>query len=636
VKLLIELCAASIIIIGLVALGFAPTSSEWLAVGPLIAAAALRPLLIGRPIAPDLRAYGALSVPCLVLAIARPVEGSSGLGLNLPFHVALFLSAAATLRLYTPDDPQRLPQILFGASSALATAGADAPRERYVWLVLLFAVPSIIIARAALGTRRLEGRPRPTYLGVAVAFAFAGALTFGLGRFVEAIWEDVSRVFMKGLQSAPLSEAGGFSGQARLGNIVGLQKDGGRTVALRVLSARPPGYLRARTFTTYEDGAWKAAARAVEKRLAPGPRGYPRFAFPGRRAGPEPDLSIHPASRYGAHFFLPLGAAALEPPGDTIAVMEPGLAVEAHGRSSSAGYDVFLDPSPLGGDGADALALPNDPAVIAALDGTIAKLGLRPRPTTAEACRALDLWFAARYRYRIGVLFRPGADPIVRFLEEIDHGHCELFATSGVLLLRRMGIPARYVTGFVCLERVGPDLWLAREKYGHAWVEALDEHDGWTTVELTPASGVPTADPVDTVESWLERLRAAWERFAGAFLRSGVLAAIGTLLALGKEWLVEEWWHAALPVAPFVAWGLRRLARRRARPVAVARRLAPELERDRARLLALERSLARAGFARADSETLHEWAARLDASGGHADATAFIRAYAERRYAGTT
>src|SRR5262249_52336988 len=158
---------------------------------------------------------------------------------------------------------------------------------------------------------------------------------------------------------------------------------------------------------------------------------------------PEPDLSIHPTSRYGAHFFLPLKAAALEPPGDGIAVMEPGLAVEARSRSSTAGYDVFLHPSPLGGDGESPLALPDDQAVIAALDRTIAKIGLRPHQPLSEAYGLLDTWFASHYSYRVGVALRPGADPIVRFLDEAQQGHCELFATSGVLLLRRIGIPAR-------------------------------------------------------------------------------------------------------------------------------------------------------------------------------------------------
>jgi hypothetical protein len=41
-----------------------------------------------------------------------------------------------------------------------------------------------------------------------------------------------------------------------------------------------------------------------------------------------------------------------------------------------------------------------------------------------------------------------GVDPVESFLLGEHAGHCELFASSAVLLLRLRGVPARYVTGF--------------------------------------------------------------------------------------------------------------------------------------------------------------------------------------------
>ena len=49
-------------------------------------------------------------------------------------------------------------------------------------------------------------------------------------------------------------------------------------------------------------------------------------------------------------------------------------------------------------------------------------------------------------------------------------GHCEYFATATVLLLREVGVRARYVTGYAVPEsaREG-DNYIIRERHAHAW-----------------------------------------------------------------------------------------------------------------------------------------------------------------------
>ena len=121
--------------------------------------------------------------------------------------------------------------------------------------------------------------------------------------------------------------------------------------------------------------------------------------------------------------------------------------------------------------------------------------------------------FQSRFRYELGVTFKPGSDPIAQFLSNSDQGgHCEMFATAGTLLLRRMGVPARYVTGFVCQERnpLGDDLWIARNRYAHAWVEYHDPQAGWQVAEFTPAGGVPQAKAASGVDALLEWASGAW------------------------------------------------------------------------------------------------------------------------------
>ena len=62
-------------------------------------------------------------------------------------------------------------------------------------------------------------------------------------------------------------------------------------------------------------------------------------------------------------------------------------------------------------------------------------------------------YFMNNYKYKILEYESNDIDPIINFLTNSKQGHCELFASAMTLLLRRKGIPARYVTGFVCVDQ---------------------------------------------------------------------------------------------------------------------------------------------------------------------------------------
>lgn len=83
-----------------------------------------------------------------------------------------------------------------------------------------------------------------------------------------------------------------------------------------------------------------------------------------------------------------------------------------------------------------------------------------------------------------------GADVVENFLFQSGKGYCTHYASAGVLLLRELGIPARYVSGYV----VGKDEFQKREdgRYtarvldsdAHAWVEIYVSGIGWIPVEM--------------------------------------------------------------------------------------------------------------------------------------------------------
>ncbi len=78
-------------------------------------------------------------------------------------------------------------------------------------------------------------------------------------------------------------------------------------------------------------------------------------------------------------------------------------------------------------------------------------------------------------------------NPLDRFLNETKSGHCALYASSMALILREMGIPARYCTGFVAQPNDGRATVL-RSKNLHAWVEVFLDELGWVTFDPTSSS----------------------------------------------------------------------------------------------------------------------------------------------------
>jgi transglutaminase-like putative cysteine protease len=115
-----------------------------------------------------------------------------------------------------------------------------------------------------------------------------------------------------------------------------------------------------------------------------------------------------------------------------------------------------------------------------------AQLGLADE-SPAQAAALLRQFFRNRYRYSLYLGREPDADRALRdFVLNRKAGHCEYFAAATVLVLRRIGIPARFATGY-SLQEYDPDqrLYIVRRRHAHAW--ALAFIDGrWQEVDATP------------------------------------------------------------------------------------------------------------------------------------------------------
>ena len=222
-------------------------------------------------------------------------------------------------------------------------------------------------------------------------------------------------------------------------------------------------------------------------------------------------------------------------------------------------------------------------------------------------------YYLANFTYSLsvpGITRWNGAknEPLAVFWRE-KQGFCEYYATLATLVLRRLNIPARYVTGFANPEIVeGLPYSIFRRKHSHAWVEAYVDNR-WVIFDPTP----PILPQFAESPSWWS---VKWEGVRGRFARVMHVLKEGEWRRVVDSWqnqstaLLESPILYAVLVILVVGFAGRKIyiayklsAKNRA--FVSARSLEWVKKLDRA-----ERDLARAGFRREPGETVGKFAER--------------------------
>lgn len=71
------------------------------------------------------------------------------------------------------------------------------------------------------------------------------------------------------------------------------------------------------------------------------------------------------------------------------------------------------------------------------------------------------------------------------FLKESETGYCTHFATATAVMLRALGVPTRYVTGYCVYANFDTPTEVTSDD-AHAWIEYFDNDTGWVPIESTP------------------------------------------------------------------------------------------------------------------------------------------------------
>lgn len=181
------------------------------------------------------------------------------------------------------------------------------------------------------------------------------------------------------------------------------------------------------------------------------------------------------------------------------------------------------------------------------------------RTTTYGMVRAVEGWIDDATGVTSGAApVPPGSDPLEAFLFDDRAGSPERAATSMVVMLRTLGVPARLAVGFLPGTRTGTERqYLVRSRHAHAWVEVWFPAQGWQRFDPTGLS--PDAHAADSV----------WDRLVRFLGRLWPLVVAVALVAVAwLAWRAARWWRrrAGLPWATRFFARLERAGAARGRP----------------------------------------------------------------------
>jgi hypothetical protein len=531
-----------------------------------------------------------------------------------------FLLLIQVVSFFRRSVEDRLPAFLPGAGAIYLTIvtdvmpGESAQRNLLLALVTAFIVSATLFlilrsASARAGERIVPRRRDATIvavLAVACLTWLSASLLYGFGSRIDTL---LAQSWFRHVAEVDL----GFSSVSRLGTVARCKSFRSESVALRVASNGHPGYLRGKAFDEFHNSDWMSVSGgrlvpSTEMILAgmtpPLPGEHIFHLQDGRKTSRCVDVTWWQKD-LGELLFAPLGAVGFKTSTMTVSVNRHDVAQTVNNLLETP-YQVAVSDERL----KDALTPELKARLLAVprtLDPRIRALATRlfaSCATTDARISAVQAYLRDNFQYSLEIDIPWGKEPLACFLFEKRSADCEYFSTAAVMLLRLGGIPCRYVTGFLPSEHNDYNgTWIARNKDAHAWVEAYVDPQGWTTVEVTPESGIPQQHETSSLVARI------WEAVT-AYLRDVTFRTrrLG-MLSLLKSALSNRFF--VLCLAMVGAWSGMWIARGRR----VIRTIDPESphQKELRRLLKLlDKVAARHQFVRRASETIDQFADRIE------------------------
>lgn len=424
-----------------------------------------------------------------------------------------------------------------------------------------------------------------------------------------------------------------------------------REVVLRVWDSLPPTYMRAAVYEKYVGGIWKLPAHH-DRMLYASHYKVDYAVFETRDSVSSADSTrpvwVQSSLDNFGFIFAPYHAVAVAAKNaDSVEYFKSNVFKQGETRRGDWFYYMPLPSGPTGpyvmgtyaSDTPDSSYLQVFAPLAGFLDTVAMEMGLDTIPEKPAILRpsrysdAISSYFLNHFAYSLKVdeskvaaaKLGAKADPL-RVFWATRSGYCEYYATLSVLLLRRAGIQARYVTGFARPEvEPGRPYAIFRRNSSHAWVE-MRNMAFWTTFDPTPPLFVVKMEG----PSWLD-MKFEWVRAHAArvfhVLRDGewrlALSSwqdvVQNILSMAALYVV-----LGCIVLAVIAFRFVRVLRRRKSNAGYAQSVQHWVKG----LESAEKTLARIGLVRKPGETVGAFLRRLecDASVSQKERALFERA----------
>ena len=495
----------------------------------------------------------------------------------------------------------------------LTMASAQSFDVRPVDVLVISTAQILLLALGMRSRRGLRFRWLPVLL-----YAPACAAAVGLALFLQ--WSETKVNVILSLMTPSLSTSFAFPANSRLSSMLKAQTS--PLVVLRFFGDHPPQYLVGRCYSIYEDFTWSA------------PTGSRMLAHGADTQSFSLSNTPLPASEYdrielagrGQVLFVPRDVKELSCDAPAFKVFFGG-GLDSTG-SFSGEYALARIPGSFLPTAEDELEAKQCLQLPKKLDPIVAELA----HDWTSSCRndmdranTLTNYLQDHFTYGFGYPFEKSTDPVAEFLQKRPAAHCELFASSLTLMLRTLGIPARYINGFVIKEHSPTGGYsLARARDCHAWVEAcVGGH--WVRLDPTPPAELAApSGPAALTENLFESLFYYW----------GVLSRMtpGDFLA-GCKRVAHRYYPVALLLmaAYLIGPRLRRLSWR---GLFAGKAASAELKPEQlpVLLMTLEAKAAQAGLVRQSDQTVKRWTDALRIRERTAATVEFLEDYNYLRY----
>jgi hypothetical protein len=491
------------------------------------------------------------------------------------------------------------PGVNFGwiyVALCLITSGASNLRDRWFYLGV------ICLAGAAIW------RARPKRFAI-WTFGASFILAATLGFFGHVLLQETQQM-LEGRASEFFTkwarkEFDALESRTSMGRIGELKQSSRVVMKVRVVRGQTPPLLRQASYSRYNETAWQAHTDKKEFTELPLADDLSSWRL-AERTNVENLVRISARIRRKEGLIsLPVGAALVQD--------LPALAVATNGFGATMAKDA---PALAGylvsfGDGAMRDAPPDRSDRFVpdkeydVISDAAATLGVYGKPVE-EKLAAVERFFESQFTYSTYQEVKKAgwrrSTALEIFLTKTRRGHCEFFATATTLLLRELGIPARYATGYAVQDSDGGDnkTFTVREKHAHAWTLAW-VRGKWIDIDNTPAGWSKDEDKDRGV--W-DGIKDRWESFTFGFMEWKWLGQKGWF-ARGAPWLLGA-------MSVFLAW--RIFGRKWVKTAGSGAQLAwPGADSD---YYLVESYLQKKGLTREQGETPLRWIARLKQGGG--------------------